>query len=151
MPDQDTYIAEMCAADIQDVLAIERECFADPWSEQAFQEEIKNNLARCLVLKKLSGELIGYAIYWIVVDEIHLMNIAVRSDQRRKGFGTKLMSLILRDVRLKNIKYVSLEVRRSNMAAQALYRILGFREAGVRESYYKNGEDAILMSVEISN
>lgn len=96
-----------------------------------------------------SHNIIGYAAMWLMVDEAHLTSIAVRETHRRRGIGeTLLTSVIDMAVHLK-AQIVTLEVRESNLAAQALYEKYGFTKVGMRRGYYSDdGENALIMSSE---
>ena len=99
---------------------------------------------------KISEQFIlGFAGLWFMADEAHLANIAVREGYREKGVGEQLLISILELAIEQNARFITLEVRESNKAAQALYRKFGFTEVGTRREYYTdNKEDAILMTVD---
>jgi ribosomal-protein-alanine N-acetyltransferase len=97
------------------------------------------------------GGVIGFCNYWLVADELHILNVAVHPDERRNGHAARLLQHILDEASRNKTRVVSLEVRVSNLAAQALYRKFGFRKVGTRPRYYAdNGEDALLMDRELS-
>lgn len=124
---------------------LERECFELPWSRAAFENEFVNMCAHYVVLENDAG-VVGYAGMWIVIDEAHVTNVAVRPDHRRRGFGRLLMLELMRRAADNGIDVMTLEVRQSNHIAQALYRDLGFTWCGLRKKYYSdNGEDAVIM------
>jgi ribosomal-protein-alanine N-acetyltransferase len=140
----------MTLGDVDAVAAIERETFAMPWSYASFVRELTQNAstARYLVLD-LDGEAVGYAGMWLVVDEGHVTNIAVRSDLRGMGGGKELMRALIGEAAANGLAYMALEVRRSNAAARGLYQKMGFVDAGVRKRYYEdNREDAMIMARE---
>jgi ribosomal-protein-alanine N-acetyltransferase len=92
---------------------------------------------------------LGYAGLWLTADEAHITTIAVRGDHRRQGLGEFLLLKIMEFAAMRNAQIVTLEVRPSSEAAQALYRKYGFVEVGVRHGYYYDtGEDALLMATE---
>jgi ribosomal-protein-alanine N-acetyltransferase len=91
-------------------------------------------------------KLIGYVCWWLVADEIHILNLAVHPDYRRAGIGRALVQRVLDDAAAKRALSVSLEVRPENDGARALYRGFGFADHGVRKHYYGRGEDAIIMT-----
>ena len=127
---------------------LEKLCFAVPWPEQAFWEEIENPLARYSVVL-CGGEIVGYAGYWHIVDEGHITNIAVHPAHRRRALASRLLDNMLAQAKAADIRLLTLEVRASNAPAIALYRKFGFCEAGVRKRYYSdNGEDAWIMTKE---
>jgi ribosomal-protein-alanine N-acetyltransferase len=87
----------------------------------------------------------------VLLDEGHILNVAVRSDQRGQGLGKLLVERVIAECRERGVAFVSLEVRPSNASAIALYRTIGFVETGKRKNYYENGEDAILMEYIFKN
>ena len=93
-----------------------------------------------------TGDIIGFAGVWVVIDEGHITNIAVRKDYRGQGIGRLLTAGLMQYAANLGVTYMTLEVRRSNETAQSLYRSLGFIQVGVRKKYYEdNGEDALFM------
>lgn len=91
--------------------------------------------------------LVGMAGIWMMVDEAHIVTIAVRRSHRHQGLGEWLLISIIELSRKLRAKYVTLEVRESNRTAQALYEKYGFTKAGTRRKYYSdNGEDALIMT-----
>lgn len=138
----------MTAADVDAVCAIEEATFARPWSRASIENELTNSCARYVVLRR-SGETVGYAGMWLVIDEAHITNVAIRKDLRGQGLGEKLMRALIQLAADSGMIWMTLEVRRSNAAAQGLYRKLGFVDVGWRKRYYEdNGEDALLMGLE---
>ena len=138
----------MTAADVDAVCAIEEATFARPWSRASIENELTNSCARYVVLRR-SGETVGYAGMWLVIDEAHVTNVAIRKDLRGQGLGEKLMRALIQLAADSGMIWMTLEVRRSNAAAQGLYRKLGFVDVGWRKRYYEdNGEDALLMGLE---
>ncbi|HLV10594.1 MAG TPA: ribosomal protein S18-alanine N-acetyltransferase [Halanaerobiales bacterium] len=128
------------------VMEIERESFADPWSRQSFISEIcRNNYAHYLVAC-YNKRVVGYIGAWNVANELHITNLAIEQEQRRKGIAVKLIGQMIEEARIKGALRVTLEVRISNRAAIKLYKKMGFRAAGKRPRYYlNNGEDALIM------
>ena len=138
----------MTAADVDAVCAIEEATFARPWSRASIENELTNSCARYVVLRR-GGETVGYAGMWLVIDEAHVTNVAIRKDLRGQGLGEKLMRALIQLAADSGMIWMTLEVRRSNAAAQGLYRKLGFVDVGWRKRYYEdNGEDALLMGLE---
>ena len=134
---------------IEGAVQVERLCFEDPWTKEMFESELKNERANYSVL--LDGETVaGYAGFWKIGDEAHIMNIAVKPEYRRKHFAEMLMEDMIKRAKALFIRNMTLEVRKSNAAAISLYEKYGFKEAGVRKKYYDNNrEDAIIMWNEI--
>jgi ribosomal-protein-alanine N-acetyltransferase len=117
---------------------------------------------RCLFDRKYSSHqrmvtqpsqaILGYASMWLMIDEAHLTSIAVRETHRRQGIGELLLIFVIELSIQVNAEVVTLEVRSSNLAAQALYRKYGFAEVGIRRNYYsEDGEDAVIMTTETIN
>jgi ribosomal-protein-alanine N-acetyltransferase len=148
----DYIIASSTEADLDAVMAIEELSFRAPWARQAFSDELDRPWARLEVLRRVAtGTVVGFCNYWLVADELHILNVAVHPDERRHGHAARLLRHILDEAGRSKTRVVSLEVRMSNRAAQALYRKFGFREVGTRPRYYAdNGEDAMLMDRELS-
>lgn len=147
-------IAPMAQADLEQVLEIEQHAFRSPWSHQIFIEELAREWAYLDVLRERdkdgSVRIVAYCNYWLVRDEVHLLNIATHPDHRRRGHGRALMTHITDFARRHACRYVTLEVRRSNQAAIDLYRAFHFQPVGVRKKYYvEDQEDAIVMLLEL--
>lgn len=135
----------MTMSDIQDVLEIERSSFPAPWSKQMFLDEMSNSNARLIVFK-LHGSLVAYMCFWQVLDEAHLMNIAVHPAHRGKGYGKILMDHLDKICRDGGVKRIILEVARRNIVARNLYKKCGFSSIGFRRKYYAAvQDDAIVM------
>lgn len=143
----DVDIDLMSAADLPAVLLIENASFDDPWPEEVFKTELRHCWSHCLVLKRRADKhLLGYLVFWSVVDEVHLLNVAVQPDQRHNRYGRMLIDYLTDFARSSAARFITLEVRRSNEAALRLYESGGFKQVGVRPNYYaNNGEDAIVM------
>jgi [ribosomal protein S18]-alanine N-acetyltransferase len=143
-------IERMRSADLEEVLAIERASFSMPWSRGAFLYELEQNrVARCYVVRE-ERRLIGYICLWEVADEVHITNVAVHPDLRRRGVGRSLLNAVLDDARQRKLRLVVLEVRPSNVEALGLYESFGFRVVGRRRGYYYDtGEDALVMEASL--
>ena len=143
-------ITKMTKDDIEDVIAIEAEAYGEHhWSKSSFYEEMNNNLAKYYAAKTESGELVGYAGTWHIIDEGHITTIAVKNDYKRKHIGEAIIVKILEDCYQEKIKYLTLEVRVSNEPAIGLYTKYGFNSLGTRKGYYQdNNEDALIMWTE---
>jgi len=141
----------MSSSDLSEVIDIERASFAYPWSTNFFLQELKVDCARSLLA--LAGEKpVGYVIYWMLQHEIDIHNLAVRPAYRRQGIGRALLEAVLEEARRQGADRVTLEVRKSNEAAQRLYQALGFAAKGVRTAYYSDdGEDALIMALELKD
>jgi [ribosomal protein S18]-alanine N-acetyltransferase len=142
-------IGEYQEGDLDEIIGIERDSYPTPWSENLFRCEMTSPISRLLVAR-MAGEqrrgVVGYIVYWCVDDEIHLHNVAVRRDLRRKGFASRLLEEAIRSSRLEGVRWITLEVRRSNLPAQRMYEKFGFSVKGVRPGYYTDvKEDALIM------
>jgi ribosomal-protein-alanine N-acetyltransferase len=137
----------MVPADLPAVMEIERLAFDAPWTPGLFLHELKIPFSRLMLARAAGGrkDVAGYVCWWLVGDEVHILNLAVHPDWRRRGTGRALVGLVLDEASLHDAASVSLEVRRENSAAQALYRSLAFVDCGVRRNYYGRGQDAIVM------
>ena len=131
--------------DLDVVVAIEREAFADAWSRQSFAELVgRSEVLFSVVLRE--HRVVGYAVAFVAADEAELMNLAVATVARGLGIGRQLLFSVLGEVREAGADWMWLEVRGSNAAARALYDHSGFAEVGLRKHYYdKPVEDAIVM------
>ena len=138
-------IGLMTMSDVPYIAQIEKDTFSTPWTREDLIRELRENqCARYIVLRE-DGIPVAYAGVWLVIDEGHIVNIAVRSDRRRLGYGEKVVRAMMQLAADTGIVYMTLEVRRSNLVAQHLYRKAGFVELGVRKRYYTDtGEDALI-------
>jgi ribosomal-protein-alanine N-acetyltransferase len=145
-------LRECLSSDIPAVSWIEEHSFVAPWPPRVFRAELENDWSRFYVARAVDGDtlgpLVGYLIFWVVYDEVHVVNIAVHPDWRGHGVGGVMLDECIRQARATRCRYVTLEVRRSNTEAIRLYRGYGFIPVGVRPCYYREtGEDAIVMNL----
>ncbi len=145
-------IAPLKDADIDIVLTIEKRCFPnDPWNRISFEEELQNPLSRFYVLTDTEvGAILGYGGVWLMYDTGNVTNLAVSPDCRRQGLGRRLLTKLIDVCIEENMASITLEVRRSNTAAKALYASMGFTVQGMRKQYYKDREDAVIMTKDLS-
>jgi len=130
---------------IDQVYQIELDSFSIPWTRGDFENDLKNKISVYIVAVD-NGEVIGYAGMWHVVNEGHIVNIAVKAERRRQGVGALLMERFIEIAREREMIGLTLEVRMSNAAGQRLYYKFGFKPEGIRRRYYADtGEDAIIM------
>ncbi len=144
-------LAHLRPGDIPEVEAIEGASFEAGWTATAFKREMETNrLARYVVVREPErGDMVGFAGLWLVVDEAHVVTVAVRPDQRRNGYGRLLVHGLLGLARAEGMANATLECRESNEPARRLYREYGFYEVGRRQRYYAdNNEDAVIMTTE---
>jgi len=140
------HIGPMQLSDIPAVLDIERRSFPTPWSQRAFESELRDNFCAHYLVARLGTEVVGYAGMWVILDEAHVTNIAVHPDYRGRRIGHRLLEALEERARELGAKYMTLEVRPSNVIAQELYRKHGFVVKGVRRGYYTDtNEDALIM------
>lgn len=134
--------------DLDAVVLIENLSFSYPWKKKQFAEELKNDHSHILVATvEVDGEkkIIGYICWWIIEDEIHILNLAIHPDFRRKGVASALLENLVSYAYENRISLLTLEVRRFNSPAIQLYKKFGFRVTGIRKRYYPEGEDALIM------
>jgi ribosomal-protein-alanine N-acetyltransferase len=137
-------------ADLPRVMEIEKDGFNHPWSRDLIERELGHTWSQiwlaCDGAPAGPERILGYVVFWLVHDEVHVLNIATALEARRRGIGRALMEAASDAGRLRGARIATLEVRRSNVAAIELYRSLGYRQVGVRPRYYvEEGEDAIVM------
>jgi ribosomal-protein-alanine N-acetyltransferase len=136
--------------DINGIWAIEKVSFPTPWSRFSFLAELGHSLSQTLVAgppEPQPWQVWGYLIYWVVADEMHILNLAVHPRQRRRGLARRLLVTGMTQARERGAQVAWLEVRPSNAPALSLYHSLGFQEVGRRPRYYDDTqEDALLLA-----
>jgi ribosomal-protein-alanine N-acetyltransferase len=143
----------MKKGDIDQVLAIEQTSFSMPWSGNLFLSEFRSPLVSTLMVSLSSTApkrtVTGYIVFWLVADEMHILNLAVAPDSRRRGIARRLVLAGIKHAHAKGARRAFLEVRASNIAAQKLYSSLGFMGTSLRRDYYDSPvEDAVVMTLE---
>lgn len=140
---------------LDQILSLERDSFSAPWTRVMFEAEVAGNpFSRLVVATPIDDhgqpeDIVGYLCYWIVFDELRLLNLAVSLNWKRQGIARRFVQFALHDAQGQGAERALLEVRASNIAAQSLYDGFGFREYGSRAAYYSDPrEDAILMRFE---
>jgi [ribosomal protein S18]-alanine N-acetyltransferase len=133
--------------DIDDILRIEAISFTRPWTREMYLSELEHReVAHFYIARDAVGEAIGFCSCWIVLDEVHINNLAVLPELRRGGVASALLERVLADGEAKGARRATLEVRRSNDAALKLYEKFGFAVAAVRRDYYTHpDEDALVL------
>ncbi len=145
MPNDEIRISFLQMEDIPAVAQIEKQCFSVPWSEASFRDTLKNPNALYLVAKR-EGVVAGYVGLYCIFEEAVINQVAVREEFRRNQIASMLLERMFEELEKKNVKSVTLEVRKSNQAAIALYESKGFVSEGIRPGFYeKPAEDAIIM------
>lgn len=138
--------AELCHIDA--IEAIEKCCFSMPWSREQLIKYLKDEQHELVAAFDDNGELIGYAGLMNVLDEGYISNVAVKGDFRRQGAAQALINALIERAKSKELAFMTLEVRESNLAARSLYKKIGFLDVGVRKNYYfKPTENAVLMTL----
>lgn len=140
------FIEKMKPSHIESLALLEKECFSTPWSEDGLRAELTNSNARFYVAIS-GGNVVGYIGSHNVLGEVYITNVAVSPSCRRQGVGNTLISHLLNVCETEEADFVTLEVRKSNEGAIALYENAGFNNVGTRKNFYENPrEDAILMT-----
>jgi ribosomal-protein-alanine N-acetyltransferase len=141
-------------ADVADIWAIEKASFPSRWSRWSFLAELGQQHSHTLVIGPSSPhpwQTWGYLVFWVVLDEMHILNLAVHPRRRRRSIARQLLAQGLAQARTLGAELAWLEVRPSNLAALALYESFGFKEVGRRPRYYEDSqEDALLLTLDWS-
>jgi ribosomal-protein-alanine N-acetyltransferase len=134
-------------ADLEGVLEVEAESFTNPWTRDMYSWELQNRaVCHILVVRTAECQVAGFCAFWLVFDEIHINNLAMRPRFRAQGIGTGLLHHVLAEAKDLGARRATLEVRASNVQARRLYERLGFYVAGTRRNYYTNPvEDALIL------
>ena len=141
-------IVPMDRSHIPQIAALERECFSTPWTENMLEDALFDSQASFIVAEAEDGSILGYAGLHVIVDEGYIDNIAVEEAARRHGVASALLDVYCRFGAV-NLAFLTLEVRKSNLPAIALYEKFGFQQAGLRPGYYQRPrEDAVIMTWE---
>ena len=142
-------VAPATPADLDAIDAIERTSFPAPWPRETFAAELERDWAR-LDVARVSGQIVAFCNYWLVTTELHVLAIATDPNERGKGIAGALLAHVLGAGVELGCTLATLEVRRSNAAAIALYERAGFKTVHVRARYYHDdNEDALVMLAEL--
>lgn len=140
-------ISPMSEKDISAIAELEKQCFSEPWSENSLKEELSNDTARFYVLRD-NEKLLGYIGANNICGEVYITNVAVNENYRGKGYGKMLVNHLIKQCEAENALFVTLEVRKSNENAIALYEICGFKKVGERKNFYsKPTEDGLIYTL----
>ena len=142
-------IRTMQTADLESVVKVEQLTNPHPWSGAHFLSELENSCS-VVELYCLDNVLAGYLCSWLVVDELHIQNVATHPEYRRKGVAAALLTNRLEQAKVSGAVISLLEVRVGNSGAIRLYEQLGYRQTGLRVAYYSDGEDAVLMACDLT-
>ena len=153
------HVVPMTPADLDEIMPLERRCFKDPWTRHMYLSDLTANpLATYLVLRSppemtapgtkqaTFPPLLAYGGFWLLLDEAHIATIATHPRWRGCGLGLWLMLALLDQAIRRGAAVSTLEVRVGNTPARRLYEKLGFEEVGGRRNYYRDGEDALIMT-----
>ena len=138
-------------SDVPGLEALERACFTHPWTEAQLHEELAGGSRGAMLVLEGPGargrdRLRGYCAFRLVLDEMHVMNVAIAPPERRRGLARWLLRFAMRAAARKGASRALLEVRAGNREAVALYESLGFRRLGLRREYYREPlEDALVL------
>jgi [ribosomal protein S18]-alanine N-acetyltransferase len=148
-PDDEAIVIELIAgeADLDAVAALESASFTNPWTRDMLARELeRSDVTRVYVLRLPGRRVAAFCACWIVYDELHINTIAVDTALRRRGLAAALMTHVMREAARAGARRATLEVRRSNEAARALYERLGFSVTAIRPRYYSQpDEDALIL------
>ena len=146
------HFRSMRLEDIGQICEIEQEAFPTPWTKEAFHNELMHNQFAHYLVMENDAEIIGYGGMWVIMNEAHVTNIALRKKYRGQGLGARLLRQLQAVALFLGAERMTLEVRVSNDIAQHLYRKLGFRTVGTRKNYYTdNNEDAYIMWADLKH
>lgn len=137
----------MAPEDVGEVAALSARCFdTASWSAAELRAELARSFAEVWVAREReAGPILGYVVAWFV-DDGELLTLGTAPEARRRGLGRALVARVLASATARGVRTLTLEVRRSNEAAIALYERLGFDTVTVRRAYYADGEDALVMA-----
>jgi ribosomal-protein-alanine N-acetyltransferase len=142
-------VRPMQRRDLEAIQRIEEAVFSTPWSLSAFREGLEVDASVSWTVEQ-GDRVVGYLVSWIVEDELHIGNVAVAPAFQGRGVARRLVAHSLEHAAGHGVRWVALEVRRSNERAIRLYASFGFKRIGVRRRYYSdNEEDAIVMALEM--
>ncbi len=147
-------VRRMVPPDLGDVLELQSQAFTHPWSVELFKREMTHDWSTILLAEDRPAggprRILGFLIYWLVHDELHVLNLATAPAHRRRGVARALMASTMEAAQKHRCALATLEVRRSNDPAIQLYRSFGFRAVGIRPNYYVDErEDAIVMTADL--
>lgn len=141
----------MSELDLDEVVGIEQAAYPFPWTRGIFEDCLRVGYA-CWVLEQ-EGAIAAYGVLSVAVGEAHILNLCVRPERQRQGYGRSLLRHLLGLARRHHADTALLEVRPSNRAALALYRSMGFNEVGTRRGYYpgeRGREDALILAIDLA-
>ncbi len=138
---------EACPDDAKQISVVEKNAQPAPWDEIVFKNEFDVKVSNIWVCSNEENTIVAFIVFWIVVDEVHILNVAVHDVARRRGIASAFIKQLKSESERTKKTVLSLEVRASNVPAQALYDGLGFKKIARRKGYYSdNNEDAIILA-----
>lgn len=153
----ETEIRPAVDSDLGQILEIENLCFVDPWKKEDISYEMHSNPYSNLWVIEYSNtalglrQVVGFCDFWITFDSATICQIAVHPDLQRMHIGSELMDEVISELKVKRVRTMTLEVRKSNEKAINFYKKYGFTISHIKEGYYINGEDALYMILEVQN
>ena len=136
--------------DIDQIWEVEKASFQTPWSRESFSNELTQNKFAYYYVVEMEKEIVGYGGMWVIFDEAHITNVAIHPKARGKKLGELIMRHLIFQAKFYGATSMTLEVRKSNYVARALYNKLNFEQQGIRINYYADTmEDAIIMWVKL--
>jgi len=142
-------ISPMTIDDVPQIANLEKMCFSMPWSEGLFAAELENNNSYFLTVRSMD-KLIGYAGFWMIIDEAHIVSLAVHPEFRRQKISEMLVTSMLDMAKQKGALRATLEVRETNVPANLLYEKFGFRCVALRKGYYTDTKEcAVIMWMDL--
>lgn len=138
-------IRSMSISDLENIKTILESDFDDFWNYNIFYQELQNVNSEYFIALK-NNEIVGFAGIWISVDDIHITNIVTKKVYRNHGIGTKLLNHLITIAKAKKLSSLTLEVNETNKSAISLYEKHHFQKIGQRKNYYKQNENAIIMT-----
>lgn len=139
-------ISKMTLTDFNNIKNILISDFDDFWNANTFANELENENSYYLVAK-INDEIVGFAGIKIILDEADIMNVVTKKNKRNLGIGFCILENLIYIAKEKNVRKLTLEVNEKNLAAIHLYEKLGFKQIAVRNKYYNNTDDAIIMQL----
>lgn len=141
-------ISNMSILDLENISDKLISDFDDFWTVSTLKNELENSMSKYLVAK-LNNQVVGFGGIWKAVDDIHITNIVVNKNFRRKNIGSTILENLINLAKQDNITSITLEVNCTNIPAIKLYEKFGFKNVGLRKKYYNNTYDAIIMSKDL--
>lgn len=142
-------VKKMSDDDLNEIVDIDKKHFINPWDLKEWDYELNLNPVSYCLVAKLDNVIVGYIDYWITFDSATIAKICVNKSYQRQGLGQMLMNKMMTNIKFHQVKYLTLEVRKSNLPAINLYQKFGFKQETIKQGYYADGEDAIYMVLEV--